>query len=81
MRSDSFHLVLSQEPGDPSVVRALGPGVVEGAPADVELLPAIDSSRAHSRDRNPIRPTPTRVEQAIDSDRNTHDEHGRLGHE
>jgi len=58
-------LVLSEETSDAGVVPALGSGIVEASPADVELVPALDRVPAHVGDRHPLRATPTRIHEAV----------------
>jgi hypothetical protein len=45
-----FDLVVAQQTRNAGVVRALAAAVVEAVPADVELLPVLDSGFAYRRD-------------------------------
>jgi len=80
--SHGLNPMLSQEPGDAGVVRPLRRGVVETAPADVELPPVVRSqSTLTVANRDPVRPTSAQVEQALDGNGNTDDHLGILGHQ
>lgn len=57
--------VVSEETSDAGVVPALGSGIVEGSPVDVELVPALDPVPAHLGDRHPLCATPTRIHEAL----------------
>ena len=76
MGGHGLDVVLAEEPCDAGVMRALGPGVVEAVPADVELLPVVDSVLADGRDGDPLCPTPTRAERTFDGDGNADDDLG-----
>ena len=62
MSDHDFDLVVAQETRNAGMVRALTAGVVEAVPADVELLPVLDSGFAYRRDHDPIRPPPAGVD-------------------
>jgi hypothetical protein len=64
-----LHRVVLQEARHACVVFALGSGVVQATPSDVELLPAVDLIGTHVGYHHAVSPAPTRVYRAVDRNR------------